>query len=100
MKIEIPDGKSVAPHDQKSASNGVCSFVATVALDCSSSVDHGEDSYQVRGQCQSPLQCLSGSLDRARRDLETAFTKPFYELCRRGLVILLHPLLKGLPHMS
>ena len=29
----------------KSASIGVCSFVATVALDSSSSVDHGEDSY-------------------------------------------------------
>ena len=37
-----------------SASIGVHSFVATVALNCSSSVDHGEDSYQVRGQCQSP----------------------------------------------
>ena len=37
----------------KSARIGVCSFVATVALDRVSSVDHGEDSYQVRGQCQS-----------------------------------------------
>ena len=48
---------------------------ATVALDCSSSVDHGEDSYQVRGQCQSPAQCLPGSLNRARRDLETVFAQ-------------------------
>ena len=36
--------------NRKSASIGVCSFVATVALNCSSSVDCGEDSYQVRGQ--------------------------------------------------
>ena len=49
----------------KSARIGVRSFVTTVALDCSSSVDHGEDSYQVRGLCQSPPQCLPGSLDRA-----------------------------------
>ena len=35
--------------NRKSASIGVGSFVATVVLDCISSVDHGEDSYQVRG---------------------------------------------------
>ncbi len=50
------DGESVAHlmENRKSASIGVRSFITTVALDCSSSVDHGEDSYQVRGQCQSP----------------------------------------------
>ena len=31
--------------NRKSAGIGVRSFVATVALDCSSSVDRGEDSY-------------------------------------------------------
>ena len=52
--------------NRKSASIRVHLSVATVALDCSSSVDRGEHSYQVRGQCQSPPQCLPGSLDRAR----------------------------------
>ena len=36
--------------NRKSASIRIRSFVTTVALDCSSSVDHGEDSYQVWGQ--------------------------------------------------
>ena len=36
--------------NSKIASIGVRSIVATVALDCSSSVDHEEDPYQVLGQ--------------------------------------------------
>ena len=35
--------------NRKSVGIGVHSFVATVALDCSTSVDDGEDSYQVQG---------------------------------------------------
>ena len=87
--------------NHRSASIGVRSFVATVALDCSSSVDHGEDSYQVRGQCQSPLQCLPGSLNCARQDLETAFAQHFHKLGHRhGLVILLYPLFYSIQHSS
>ena len=81
------DGESVAPHENhKSASIGVRSFVAAVMLGCSSSVDHGEDFYQVRGHCQSPPQCLPGSLDRARRDLKTAFAQHFHELGRHRFI--------------
>ena len=69
--------------NRKSASIGVRSFVATVALNCSYSVNRGEDSYQVRGQCQSPPQRLPGSLNCACRDLETTFAKYFHELGRR-----------------
>ena len=36
--------------NHESASIGVRSFITTVALDCSSSVDHGQDSYQILGQ--------------------------------------------------
>ena len=80
--------------NHESASMEVRSFVATAALDCSSSVDHGEDSYQVRGHCQSPPQCLAGSLDRARRD-------HFHELGRRrGLLVLLHLLFYSIQHFS
>ena len=99
------DGESIAPHGKsESASIGVHLFVSTVVLNCSSPVDHGEDSYQVRGQCQSPPQCLPGSLDRARRNLETAFAEHFHELgCHCGLVVvvvLLHPLLYSIQHFS
>ena len=87
--------------NRKSASIGVRSFVVTVALDCSSSVDHGEESYQVREQYQSPPQCLPGSLDHVRRDLETAFAQHFHELGRhRGLVVLFHPLFYSIQHFS
>ena len=40
----------------KIASIEVCSFVTTVVLDCSSSVDHGEDSYKVPGQWIDEVQ--------------------------------------------
>ena len=60
-----------------------------------------EDSYQVQGQCQSPPQCLPGSLERARRDLETVFTQHFHELGRRhGLVVLLHLLFYSIQHFT
>ena len=85
------DGDSIAPHGKsQSVSIGVRSFVTTVTLDCSFSVDHGEDSYQVRGQCQSLFQCLPGSL--AHPDLD--------ELGRRGLIVLLHRLFYSIQHFS
>ena len=47
---EVPDGKGNAPHkkNHKIASIGVCSFGATVALNCSFSVDQG-DSFRYKG---------------------------------------------------
>ena len=63
--------------NRKIASIGVCSFVTTVVLDCSSSVDHREG--------------------RARRDLETAFAQHFHEL---GLLVLLNPLFYGIQHFT
>ena len=63
--------------NRKIASIVVRSFVATVALDCSSSMDRGEGS--------------------ACRDLETAFAQHFHEL---GLGILLHPLFYGIQHFT
>ena len=71
------EGASHLKENRKSASIGVRLFVATVALDCSFSVDH------------------------ARRGLETAFAQHFHELGRhRDLVVLLHPLLYSIQHFS
>ena len=116
--------------NRNSASIRIHLSVATVALDCSSSRDRGEDSYQVggqwivqvrqsgvswvctqegkehqrtpgcSGQCQSPPQCLPGSINRVRWHLETAFAQHFHKLGRCGLLILLHPLFYGIQHFA
>ena len=58
------------------------------------------DQLAVLAAVESQPQCLPGSLNCARRDLETAFAQHFHELRRRGLVILLHPLFYGIQNFA
>ena len=59
---------------------GICSCVATVTLDCSSSVYYGE----------GPPQSHPVSLNCMHQDLETAFAQHFHKLGCLGLIILRH----------
>ena len=49
---------------------------------------------------EGPLQCLPGSLNRARQDLKAAFAQHFCELGHHDLVILLYPLFNGIQHFA
>ena len=64
--------------NRKVASIGVCSFVATVTLDYSSSVDHGGDSVEFKSLCHEQLLSLvmaSNCLPiNSSKDLFTGFS--------------------------